>query len=157
MEGKIDLGKKELFEFLRGQKLMTIASAEGGIWIASVYYGMDDDARIYFVSPMDAKHSKQILQSPDIAFAVAWYDKENPGNRKAVQGLGICKIAESEEEIRKGVRLHNENFPQFKDRLTPEYLFANDKGTKVWIVTPKYIKFWNDELYGDNETEEFQL
>ena len=28
MEGKIDLGKKELFEFLKNQRLMTIASAE---------------------------------------------------------------------------------------------------------------------------------
>ena len=149
--------KKELGEFLKKQKLMTIASCEGGIWIASVYYGVDDDLRIYFISPMDAKHSKQILQSSEIAFAVAWYDTKNPGNRKAVQGLGTCTMAESEKDIRKGMQLHNRNFPQFADRLTPEYLLANDQGTRVWIVAPKYVKFWNDELYGDEETEEFYL
>lgn len=34
--------KKEVFEFLEGERLMTIASGEGGIWVASVYYGMGE-------------------------------------------------------------------------------------------------------------------
>ena len=123
--------KKELLEFLKRQRLMAIASCEGGIWITNVYYGIDDDARIYFVSPMDTKHSQQILKSPDVAFSVAWYDKENPANRKAIQGLGVCKLAEGEEDVRKGVQLHNENFPEFKETLTPEYLLSRENDTKV--------------------------
>ena len=149
--------KKEVGEFLKSQRLMTIASGEGGIWVASVYYGMGEDGRLYFISPVGAKHSKQIQQNPEIAFAVAWYDKENPGNRKAVQGLGTCTMAESEQDIRRGVELHNQNFSKFANALTPEYLLKNDQGTKVWVITPKYIKFWNDELYGEKETEEFYL
>ena len=142
---------------MKNQRLMTIASGEGGIWVATVYYGIGEDGRMYFISPMDARHSKQIMQNPEIAFAVAWYDTENPGNRKAVQGLGTCTMAKNEQGIRKGVELHNQNFPQFAQTLTPEYLLTNDKGTKVWVITPKYIKFWNDELYGEKETEEFSL
>ena len=149
--------KKELFEFLKSQRLMAIASCEVGIWITNVYYGIDDDARMYFISPMDTKHSQQILKSSEVAFSVAWYDKENPGNRKAVQGLGVCKVVEDEENIRKGVQLHNENFPQFKEVLTPEYLLSEQNDTKVWILEPRYMKFWSDELYGEEEWKEFQL
>ena len=140
---------KKLFEFLKSQRLMAIASCEGGIWIANIYYGIDDDSRIYFISPTDTKHSQQIMKSSDVAFSVAWYDKESPGNRKAVQGLGVCTVAEKEEDIRRGVYLHNENFPEFTQTLTPEYLLSNENDTKVWILEPRYIKFWNDELYGE--------
>ena len=149
--------KKELFEFLKNQRLMAIASCEGGIWVANIYYGIDDDSRIYFISPTDTRHSQQIMKSPDVAFSVAWYDEESPGNRKAVQGLGVCTVAEKEEDIRKGVYLHNENFPEFMQTLTPEYLLSSKNDTKVWILKPRYIKFWNDELYGEEEWEEFQL
>jgi len=69
----------------------------------------------------------------------------------------VCKIAEKEEDIRRGVYLHNENFPEFKQILTPEYLLSSENDTKVWILEPRYIKFWNDELYGEEEWEEFQL
>lgn len=136
---------------------MAIASCEGGIWITNIYYGIDSSSHIYFISPTDTKHSQQIMRSPDIAFSVAWYDKENPGNRKAVQGLGVCRVAEKEEDVRQGVSLHNENFPQFKQTLTPEYLLSSKNDTKVWILKPRYIKFWNDELYGKEEWREFQL
>ena len=41
---------------------MTIASRdEKDIWIANVYFGVDENATIYFISPKDTKHSKMIL------------------------------------------------------------------------------------------------
>ena len=149
--------KKEVVEFLKSQRLMAIASCEGGIWIANVYYGMDEGAKIYFISPLDTKHSQQILKSPDVAFSIAWYDKQSPGNRKAVQGTGLCKLVENEDEIRKGIQVHNEVFHEFKEVLTPEYLLSDENDTKVWILEPRHIKFWNDELYGGKEWEEFDV
>jgi uncharacterized protein YhbP (UPF0306 family) len=148
---------KELLDFLKSQRIMTIASAEGGLWLATVYYGIAEDERMFFVSPKQARHSQQILQNPNIAFAVAWYDMESPGNRKAVQGLGACVMAKDERDIRMGVQLHNHNFPQFAHELTPEYVLHNTEGTSVWMIAPTYIKFWNDELYGTQQTQEFTL
>ncbi|MDO8470720.1 MAG: pyridoxamine 5'-phosphate oxidase family protein, partial [bacterium] len=113
---------KELFDFLKTHKLIVIASGEGGIWVTNVYYGIDEDHKIYFIGPENAKHSQQILKNPNIAFSVAWFNPSNHKDRKAVQGLGTCRPAQSEKEIVTGVKLHNENFPEFKDRITVEWI-----------------------------------
>ena len=149
---------EKVLQFLRKRKLLAIAPhGTEGAWIANVYFGTDEQGTIYFISPEDNKHSKMILQNPKIAFSVAWFDENNHKNRKAVQGLGICRPAKTEDEIATGVRLHNESFPELKDRITVDWIHTNEWNSKVWVLQPNYIKYWDDELYGHDETEEFDL
>lgn len=158
MESELDKDINKLLKFIKSQKLMVIASSNGeDVWVANVYYGIDDKVMIYFISPEDNRHSKMILKNPKIAFSIAWFDANNHKNRKAIQGVGICRPAENEEEIKIGVRLHNQNFPEFKERITVDWIHNNEWGSKVWVLKPTYIKYWDDELYGDDETEEFNF
>jgi len=149
---------EKVLRFLTSQKLMTIASRdEKSVWVANVYIGVDENATIYFISPEDTKHSKMILKNPDVAFSVAWFDPKNHKNRKAVQGLGVCRLAENEDEIATGATLHNQNFTEFKEQITVDWIHDNKWDSRVWILKPIYMKYWDDELYGDDETEEFTL
>ncbi len=149
---------EKVLEFLKNKKLLIIASTNNDeVWIANVYFSTDEKGLLYFISPEDSKHSKMILKNPKIAFSVTWFDENNHKNRKAIQGLGICRPAQNEEEIIVGVRLHNENFPEFRERITIDWIHENEWGSKVWVLQPSYIKYWDDELYGDDETEEFYL
>lgn len=134
---------------------MVIASQEKNVWIFDVYYAVADDFKIYFVSRLKAKHSRQILKNPQVAFSVVWYDPKNLLARKAVQGKGICRQVKNDSEILKGVKLHNQYFPEFKSRLTVSYISSQDTPSKLWSIQPQYIKFWNDELYKEKESEEF--
>lgn len=137
---------------------MVIASSdESGPWIANVYFCADDSGELYFISPEKNRHSQMILQNPNVAFSVAWFDSNNHKNRKGVQGLGTCHIAESEEEIEIGVGLYSANFPESKERITAEWVHTNEWGSKVWILKPSYMKYWDDELYGDDESKEFVI
>ncbi len=149
---------QDLLNFLKSQKLLVVASgAEKDIWISNVYYGIGDDFKFYFVSPERAKHSQHFLQNPEVAFSVAWFDPSNHKNRKAVQGRGLVKVAATEEDIEKGVALHNQNFPEFAERITVEWIKSNEWNSKVWVLKPTYMKHWSDELYGEKETEEFRF
>ena len=137
---------------------MVLASSENNnAWIANIYIGVDERGLIYFISPQDNKHSKIILKNPNVAFSIAWFDPKNHKNRKAVQGLGVCRPAENEEEIITGVKLHNKNFPEFKKRITVNWIHKNEWGSKVWVLKPTYMKYWDDEIYGAEESEEFKL
>mgnify|MGYP001614364145 CR=1 FL=1 len=141
--------------FLRSQKVMAIACHNGDeLWIANVYIGVDDHALIYFISSEDTKHCSMILQNPQVAFSLSWFDAKNHGNRKGIQATGVCRPAESEEEILQGLLLHNKNYPEFKDRITREWLREAAK-RKVWVVTAKTIKYWDDELYGEKGWQNF--
>ncbi|MDO8571780.1 MAG: pyridoxamine 5'-phosphate oxidase family protein [bacterium] len=142
--------------FIKGQKLVVIATADTtGPWVANVYYGVDDRGVLYFISGDGAKHSQMIVKDSRVAFSIAWFDANNHKDRKAIQGLGICRPAKDAEEIATGVRLHNENFPEFKERITVDWVHTNEWGSKVWVLTPTYMKYWNDELYGEDESKEF--
>ena len=138
--------------------MMTIASRdEKDIWVANVYIGIDEKATIYFISPKNTKHSKMILKNPNIAVSVAWFDSKNHKNRKAVQGLGVCRPAENPAEIATGIKLLYKNFPDLRDILTVKWITTNIWGSKIWVLKPTYMKYWDDEIYGDNESEEFTI
>ena len=137
---------------------MTIASCDDkDIWIANVYFSVDENATIYFISPKDTKHSKMILKNPKIAFSMAWFDNNNHKNRKAVQGLGMCRPAKNPAEIVAGIKLLYKKFPDLRSILTIKWIKTNAWGSKIWILKPSYMKYWDDEIYGDKESEEFIL
>jgi uncharacterized protein YhbP (UPF0306 family) len=144
--------------FLKSQKLMTIAAHESkDVWVANVYFGIDEKSTIYFISPKDTKHSKMIQKNPNIAFSVAWFDPKNHKNRKSVQGLGVCRATNNPNEIANGIKLLYKKFPDLRDILTVKWILSNAWGSKIWIIKPTYIKYWDDEIYGEEESEEFKF
>lgn len=152
------LDMEKLLAFMRSKKLMVIASHDAkDVWVTNLYIGVDAKGLIYFISPEDTKHSLMIRKNPHVAFSIAWFDETNPKNRKAVQGLGDCRSAESEEEVAMGVKLHNQNFPEFKEHITIEWIRNNEWASHVWVLKPTYVKYWDDEIYGDDGSEEFFL
>lgn len=147
---------EKVIRFIKSQQLMTLASRDAkDIWIANVYIGVDGKGAIYFISPKDAKHSKMILENPNVAFSVSWFDPKNHKNRKAIQGQGLCRLAKMPTEMITGLKIMYKNFPDLRDMLTVKWIKENAWGTKVWVLKPTYMKYWDDEVYGDDESKEF--
>src|SRR3989338_4192366 len=145
---------QKLLTFIKNQKLLVLAShQEKDIWVANLYFGTDEKANIYFISQKDSKHSQLILKNPEVAFSIAWFDPTNHKNRKGIQGLGICSQAKNPIEIATGIKLLSKKFPDLRDTLTIKWIMTNIWGSKVWILKPSFIKYWDDEVYGDEESE----
>ncbi|MFT4311476.1 MAG: pyridoxamine 5'-phosphate oxidase family protein [Candidatus Woesearchaeota archaeon] len=144
---------KEALEFMKSQESMAIASYSKDLWIANIFYIVDDDFKVYFISPKDAKHSKDYIENPEVSFSVIWYNKNDHEDRKGIQGKGICRPAKNDKELMRGVDLHNKQFPVFKERINYDYIRNN---SCVWIIEPSLIKYWDDELYSD-KTKEFHF
>ena len=135
---------------------MVIASSgEKDVWVANVYFGADEKPTIYFISSKKTKHSKMILKNQNVAFSIAWFDTKNHKNRKAIQGLGVCRPAKNPTEIATGVKLLYKKFPDLRDILTIKWIMTNTWGSKIWVLKPTYMKYWDDEIYGENESKEF--
>jgi len=149
--------RQHVYAFLSFQKLLTIATTSEKPWTANVFYGVDQHLNLYFVSNEKTLHSENILTDSQIAFNTAWFNPKNHADRKAIQGIGTCTIATRDEDIAIGVRLHNERFLEFASRITEEWIKRDDHASHIWIIQPSYIKFWNDELYEDDEYNEFHL
>ncbi len=149
---------KNLIAFLKKQKLLVIACRDAkDVWAVNVYFATDAKGAMYFVSPLDATHSKMILKNPNIAFSSAWFDPMNHSNRKGVQGRGVCRTAKNAKEITVGITLIAKAFPDLKKIITAKWIRENAWGTKVWVVKPTFIKYWDDELFGDEESKEINF
>ena len=146
---------KEMLDFLKSQRLLVLASKADPVWVSNIYYGVDDGHKIYFVSNEETEHSKQILADPKVAFSVVWFNQNDYSDRKGVQGLGVCRLAKNDEEISKGVEIHNDRFPAFAKRIVVSWIKSKLNKSHVYVIEPSYIKYWDDKLYGKDGVKEF--
>jgi len=151
------MSKDKLLDFLKSQKLLIIATYNETPWVCNVYYSINDNFDIFFVSPPDTNHSKHIDKNPDVAFSISWYNEKDLTDRKAVQGKGKCEILNDENKIKELLENHNKFYPLWKEIITYENMKNNTIQSKPYLIKPTYMKFWNDELYGSEGTEEFKF
>lgn len=147
----------ELNQFLQAQRILQIAPHAGDPWIANVFMGCEDAQKIYFIGSKNTLYGQKLLEDPRLAFATAWHAEGDHLDRKGIQGVGEADLNPSEADIAKGVALHNQNYPEFAERITVEWIHTNEKGSGVWTITPSFIKFWNDDLYGQDGSKEFEF
>jgi uncharacterized protein YhbP (UPF0306 family) len=150
---------KELLQFIQSQQLLSIASVDENAkpWIANVYFSSDKNLNLFFVSSENTKHSKNIARNPEVSFSTSWYHPSNLTNRKSIQGTGICEKIDDPKMILKFLKNHYKYFPLWKSVITLENIQNKIIESRPYIIKPKYIKFWNDELYGDEGVEEFEF
>lgn len=142
----------KVIKFLSSQKLLSIAVTDSnGPWIANVYFVCSEAGVLYFVSPKSNRHSRAILANSKIAFSSAWFNPAKTDDRKAIQGTGNCFVVTNPIEIAQALNLLHKSFPEFKDRITFEWICENVFESKVWKIQPTYLKYWDDELYGEDE------
>jgi len=144
-----------LTDFLNSQKILQIAPAAGDPWIANVYMVAQSPEKLYFIGSKDTHYGTKLRENPALAFASAWCNERDHADRKGIQGVGHAVRTSHNQDIEIAVQLHNRRYPEFADRITVDWINTNERGSGVWVITPSYIKFWNDELYGIDGTEEF--
>ena len=148
---------EELLKFLKSQKLLVLSTASKGgePWVSNVYYSVDSNLNLFFVSPSDTRHIEHLEHNPKVAFSVVWFNPNNLVDRKGIQGQGTCERIEEPEEIISLLKNHAKYFPLWKDRITYENIKNKTIQSRPFLIRPSYIKFWNDELYGEEGTREF--
>ena len=153
-----EINMSNLLKFLKSQKLLVIASRDAkDIWATNVYIATNDASTMYFVSPESAKHSQMIVKNPEIAFATAWFNEKDHSDRKGIQGVGSCHVTTDVREIMEGVKLLNDSFSDLKKTITFEWVLNNIWKSRMWVIRPKLIKYWDDKIYGDDSCEEFHF
>lgn len=149
--------KDKLLEFLKSQKLLVIATHDKTPWVCSVYYSINNNFEIFYVSPPHTNHSKHIEKNPEVAFSISWYNENDLTDRKAVQGKGKCELLTDENKIKELLENHHKYYSLWKEIITYENMKNNTIQSKPYLIKPTYMKFWNDELYGPEGTKEFKF
>lgn len=145
--------KEEILKFLKEKKLVTVATIDenGAPWISNLYFGVDDDLNMYFMTKRSTKHSQHIERDSKIAYTVAWYNLENDEDRIAIQATGTCELVTDLKTMAIGAK---SIFNKFADwNINPKEALEKIATSGMYIIKPKYIKFWNDKLLGKKQEE----
>lgn len=152
---------KNLLQFINSQKLLTISTFDTEPWICNVYFAFGEAMkRFIFVSSPEAKHSTHIGNNPRIAFSTAWFNPENLASRKSIQAKGKCyshnpgASKPEDEMLEQYISAYQNKFPSAKQWLNFEYLTTSET-SRLYTIEAEYIKFWNDELFGEEKTLEY--
>lgn len=102
---------KTLLQTIRYATISTIDS-DGKPWAAPVWYVFDEDHNIYWWSPIEAQHSKNIIDNPSVYITV--FDSTVPEG----DGFGLYMRAEAgvaaDDELDSPISLYNQSTKIFK-------------------------------------------
>ena len=141
--------------YLKDVKLMQLATADNNKpWLCSVWYVVDDEDNIYWMSRKTRRHSIEIEANSHVAATFhKWFDKgllEDPG--QAVIISGQAEIL-SGEACRLPYDLYQKRYPRLNDFQSLDK-FLNDEGHHYFYkLTPDEIIWW-DEINFPNDPKQ---
>lgn len=149
----MELTKQHVLDFLKTNKLMQVGTVgnAGDIaypWIANVYYSFDNNLNLYFLSSEKTLHTKQIKQNPKVSVAVTDSRQDINKSKKGLQISGIAEEVSGEQKIRHALSLWKEFLKVGDPDLTYENMQKGLTG-KIYKITPKRIKLFDQELFKD--------
>src|ERR1700691_1781138 len=58
-------------ELIINNTYLTLSTSDGNVpWIAPLYYVIDKEWNLYFISPVESRHAQHISKNPYVAFAI---------------------------------------------------------------------------------------
>ncbi len=138
-----------LKEFLAKNTLMQIATVgEAGPWICNVYFVADDNNNLYWTSARSRRHSKEILENPNVAATIVHDAKR----KQAVQITGEAFDAWP-NDLEYINNLYAQKFGDKPTRM--EEVMANTPDARAyWVLRPTYITLWDEVNFPDNPKQQ---
>ncbi len=147
----------ELLKYLKSQRLMCISTCSSAPWASIVFYTIDEDMRMYFVSEPESRHCTDISNNSNVACAV--FDSRQKAAKKkiGVQIQGIASEVKDHKEIKRALKMWNMSNPGLEKLINFDAIKKVSIESRVYRIEPKLIKFFNEKLYGDEGSRIFEF
>lgn len=150
--------KQQILNYLKTQHLMSLATAnKNKPWACTVYFTVDNDLNLYFVSPPESDHCRFLTKNTYVSCSI--YDSgQNVNSKKeGLQLRGTAEVLSNVADIKKALELWNKANPGAEQYINYDNMEKKIITSKVYKITPAMIKYFNETLYGDKESKVFRL
>lgn len=144
---------KPISDFIKSNGVLTLGTADikGSLpWVCTLYYGLDDELNLYVVTDPGSIHGKILKDNPNVAFNIFDSHTKITELKLGVQGRGRITKVTNPAELIKGIGYWHKANPGIESKITFNDL-KKVKDTKLFKITPTYLKFFNKDLYGKTE------
>ncbi len=137
-------------------RLMSLSAVDnqGNPWIATVYFTQDENLCLYFLSHPTSRHCKDIAENEKVACAIANSNQVPNDKKTGIQLRGNAEKLSGERDTGNVIELWNSKFVGFE--LNYEQMM-NEWESRFYKIAPSYIKWFNEELYGEEGVKEWEL
>lgn len=144
--------KEDIFKFIKENGIMTLAvQSDDGPWVCTLYYGVDDKMNLYIVTDPGNRHGKVIAKNPKVAFNIFDSHQKITKSKKGLQGTGKIEQVRGLTSITNTLWLWHKGNPGIEKDITIKDILKKVTDTKIYRITPTYLKFFNKALYSPEE------
>lgn len=148
---------KQIADFLHDRCQMVIATNGEHPWIATVYYSLDGDLNIYFLSDPKTLHCRHIATNPHVSISISDAPQNLSSKKKGMQIYGIAEEIFGEKNITQALHFWRKTLGVTSEEYTYEGMKKNKIKGRIYKVVPKKIKFYNEELWEDGDEKMISL
>lgn len=149
--------KDILLTYLKSQKLTTLATCGDRPWVATVYYVIDNDLNLYLLTSPKTEHGQNIAQNDQVACNIFDSHQQVTDKKVGIQIQGTASVVNAVQKIKWLLKMWHEINPGKEGILNYQNMKDKVIDAKVYKVTPSRIKFFNEELYPEEEFKVFYL
>jgi len=150
-------GKAELLKYLKSQNLMTLATCDKNLWVSTVYYVIDENFNLYFLSEQATIHCQQLSKNAEVACGIVDSRQKVADKKIGVQFLGKASRVDSLEKIKWMLALWNKVNPGFETIINFKNIQNKVIKSRIYKVEPRLIKFFNEKIYGPEGFKVFEF
>lgn len=147
----------EIKDYLSTHIQFALATNGDHPWIATMYYGMDDDLNIYFLTSPDTIHAKGLKQNPLVSAVIADSPQKPDSKKIGLQLYGHASEIEGEEGIKAAFKIWCGVLKVTDPKYSYDGIVSGGLHYRIYKLVPKKIKYYNEELWdeGDEKVIDF--
>ena len=149
--------KHLLFNYLKSQHTLYLATYDGKPWTSTVFYAIDNDFNFYFISEPTTRHSKAIHKNKLVSGSIADSNQVVTDKKIGVQMEGIASEVKNKNKLKIILSMWHKKNPGFEDIINIPNLIKKIIKGRFYQIKPNLIKFFNEKLYGDEGFEIFKF
>ncbi len=138
-------------EYLAGHKQFALATNGDHPWIATMFYGSDAELHIYFLTDPETIHAKGLNQNPLVSAVIADSPQDPGSKKKGIQLYGHASEIVDEQEMSKAFDVWCRVLKVTDSKYSVDGVKSGKLKYRIYKLVPKKIKYYNEELWDDNE------
>jgi uncharacterized protein YhbP (UPF0306 family) len=135
----------------------SFSKLDGQPWLTHVWYAVDDNLDIYFVSNAAQRHSSEIRSNSRVAAGVIAIELEGPGQK--VRGISLEGDAEEigARSLPHAFRVYSRRWPQVSKIATQAEFVKHATKMRFYRIRPKRIILFDQVNFPDSPQRELTL
>lgn len=149
--------REAIYTYLQSQHLMALATHSESTWIANVYFLVDQDLNIYFMSSPHTEHRQDISKNSQVAIAVSDSSKKPNEAKSGLQLTGNAEVVEDAIELGKVILSWNQRFSVIGGNPITLENITNLAHSRLYRIKPTRIKYYNTDLWPEEKFKVWEI